>query len=197
VGIVTWTNRSATAGRAVRLAAAAAGIFLFTTAFAGEKQRVMACRAAKYDWNLSGAPAQPRVSRVNSVVSLTNYNQSSPIYIRRIVVYDRNGTMLCDFSSAAALPAKAFDPPVDFDFTRPLEAFQALNISTGVVGCIPWDLFPSNDIKTLTMVVYWSFGQAKPGIPLNGAVLTFITEFAAPSAMTSRDTAPCEEIWAP
>jgi hypothetical protein len=194
VGIVNWTNRNATARRAVRLAAVATlGILLGTAAAAAEKERVMACRAAKYTWDPSGPPALA-VNRAWTVVSLTNYNQSSPIYIRRIVVHDRNGKMLCDFPNVNTLLVKAFDPPEYFDFTRPLDAFQALNVSTTVPDCVPWVAIPPDDIKTLTVLVYWSFAKGKEGIPLNGASVTFVQEIGS-TLMTSRDSILCEEIW--
>lgn len=183
-------GRNRSLAPAVRLAALAGVALLLSAApAAGAQERVLACRASQY------LPALPTtLSRVYTILSLANYDSSNSIQIRRIVIFDRNGAQLCEYSQANPLPAKAFDPSVPFDFTRPLGPHQVLNVSTTVLACVPWPPAHSDDIAgTLSVFVHWSFEKGKHGVPLNGAAVVFVQEIQS-TLLSSRSSSACEEI---
>jgi hypothetical protein len=186
-------NRSKMLIGTARLAVVAGlATVLCAASLASAQGKVLACSGAQYIWDPSGPPSV-YVNRVWSVLSLVNRDPATPVAIDRILVYDRNGKVLCDFGPGRPLPVKAFDPPVIFDFTRPLGPYEALNLTTTVATCIPWPAALSDNVLgTLTFLVDWSHGRGRKGAPLQGQVVTFVQEIQS-SLITSRSSTACED----
>jgi hypothetical protein len=145
-----------------------------------------------------GAATQP-LQRILSVFTFSNVNATAPIYINRILIFDRNGNQLCDFSKDNPLPVMAFDPPEPFTSEKPLGPYQTLNVPTYNLSCVPYQLNTSatwtNILGNLRMVVYWSPDpKAKDVIPLLGGAATFVTDYVT-GRIDSRDSMECKAIW--
>jgi hypothetical protein len=175
----------------------AVALLLLGAAEARAKDQLLSCSGVNSIQQPHGA-TQP-LSRILSVFAFSNVNDQEPIYIHRIVIFDRNGNKLCDFSKDNPLPAMAFDPPEPFSFEKPLGPYQTLNLPTYALACVPAWLNTSattmNIMGNLKVVVSWSADpKAKNVIPLFGGVATFVTDYVT-GRIDSRDSIECKEIW--
>lgn len=177
-------------------ALAGTALLLFTASEASAKDRVLSCPGMN-SIQQPGTATEP-VSRILSVVAVSNLNQTEPIHINRIVIFDRDGNQVCDFSSSHPLPVMAFSPPELFSFEKPLGPNQTLNVPTYALGCVPAWLNTSatwrNIMGNLRIYVYWSADpKAKNVIPLVGGVATLVTDYNT-GRIDSRDSIECKEI---
>jgi hypothetical protein len=189
-------NHRISIGRIVRHVAVAA-LLLLVAAEARAADQVLVCSGMN-SLQQPGAATQP-LNRILSVFAFSNVNQAADIYIRRILIFDRNGNKLCDFSKDNPLPVMAFDPAEPFNFEKPLGPYQTLNVPTYNLACVPAWLNTSaswtNLMGNLRMVVYWSPDpKAKNAVSLVGGVATLVTDYVT-GRIESRDSMECREIW--
>jgi len=184
-------------GRIARNAArAGAALLFFTASEASALDGVLVCQGMNSAQQPGTATAP--VQRILSVFAFSNVNQTESIYINRIVIFDRDGQTLCDFSKDNPLPVMAFAPPEPFTFEKPLGPVQTLNVPTYALSCVPTWLNTSagwrNIMGNLRMIVYWSASpKAKDVIPLLGGAATFVTDYTT-GRIDSRDSTECKQI---
>lgn len=90
-------------------------------------------------------------NRVYSNFRLTNFNATGTITIDKMLVYDTNGTSLCNFPADVPFPA-SFKSALG-----PHEISIITTLQMNAAGCLPNPNYPQlSDANRVSVIIYWS-----------------------------------------
>ena len=110
-----------------------------------------------------------------------NFNDTAAISVDRMVIYDNDGAILCDFPSVNAFPSSL--KPV-------LGPHESASVTTLSMPCVPPPSFPGGGLKA---VIYWSFFNEGEKIPLSVISTASVIDSATLSHI-ARDSNECKDL---
>ncbi len=110
-----------------------------------------------------------------------NFNDTATIAVDRMIVYDNDGDVLCDFPSVNAFPPS---------LKAVLGPHESASVTTLSMPCVPPPSFPGGGLQA---IISWSFEAEGDKIPLRVISTTSVIDSVTYTHI-ARDSTECMEL---